>query len=227
VASLDEGYYGRGMYFTSHLSYAAGYAPPTPQGRVFLVSLVIPGNTFPVTEFPNQIPKGPAVNQIPNTQKGSSANLFPNSYKGKPCRKGYQSHYVEVIAIGNPIVEEGVARATEAVADEMVVFEASQTLPLFLVYSHQEPESNQVAEWKFLNDNFGEKEGKLEELKLLFDPNEEHERGNEVNTEKVILRDYIKKLEGDTADKERELQYLRKRVAELEDMLLRDGRLDR
>ena len=53
VAGLDDGYYGRGMYFTSDLQYADMYAeiqaknanPTGPWGaNVFLIAAVLPGN---------------------------------------------------------------------------------------------------------------------------------------------------------------------------------------
>jgi len=52
VGSVDDGYYGRGMYFTSRLQYAARYAQITPHGKVFLIALTVPGNPYPVTEPP-------------------------------------------------------------------------------------------------------------------------------------------------------------------------------
>ena len=59
ATSKDDGYYGRGIYFTSSMKYAARYATPTKRGKVFLLSLVITGNVFPVTEHPfKQKPDG-------------------------------------------------------------------------------------------------------------------------------------------------------------------------
>ena len=61
MAGLDDGYYGRGMYFTSDLRYANMYAeiqakkakPTGPWGaNVFLIAAVLPGNPYPVTEHP-------------------------------------------------------------------------------------------------------------------------------------------------------------------------------
>jgi len=51
VATTDDGFYGRGVYFTTKLNYAANYAQQSGRdGKVFLLSLVNAGNTFPVTE---------------------------------------------------------------------------------------------------------------------------------------------------------------------------------
>ena len=68
VGETDQLFYDRGMYFTSKLSYAANYAKESGgDGKVYLLSMVNAGNTFPVTEH-------------------------PGSLKGQACRLGYQSH---------------------------------------------------------------------------------------------------------------------------------------
>ena len=129
VASLDPGWYGQGIYFTSHMSYASQYAKKEAEGRIFLVSLVVPGNVNPVTE-------GPFVTEITPAGKPIRKEN-PHGYLGKSCARGFQSHYTIVqetsAKIGFPITK-GVKRA---VADELVVFEPSQALPLFLVFSSQ------------------------------------------------------------------------------------------
>ena len=91
TASLDDGYYGRGIYFTSLMRYAATYSKGTPQGKVFLVCLSVPGNSFPVTE-------------VPFLRDGKSPN--PKGYLGQACRGGYQSHYVVVSSKGEPVQEK-------------------------------------------------------------------------------------------------------------------------
>jgi len=80
VAKVDAGYYGKGMYFTSSLSYATAYAEDSKQKyakdktapNAFVVAAVAPGNPFPVIEHPKE--------------KGS--------FLGQACQTGYQSHYV-------------------------------------------------------------------------------------------------------------------------------------
>ena len=109
MASLDDGFYGRGMYFTSKLSYAAQFAKFSPLGKVFLIALTIPGNPFPTCE--------PPFDEL-------------NSLRGQACQAGYQSHYVQVTSTGHPAQSD-----KETLADELVLFEGSQTLPLFLVYT--------------------------------------------------------------------------------------------
>ena len=119
VATMDKGYYGQGMYFTSQIAYASKY---TQGENTFLVSLVVPGNTFPVTESPTLANK---------------KDINPDGYLGAPCKSGYQSHYVAVNMGGNnhgyPVTED----FGRAGVDELVVFETAQALPLFLFVSDQ------------------------------------------------------------------------------------------
>jgi len=123
ASTTDDGFYGRGIYFTSTLPYASRYAKPSNKEigyRVFLLSMVIPGNPYPVTENPWDEHKGKKT-----------------GYHGQACRPGYQSHFTLVNA------DEKDAFPTklpppfnpDKVADELVIFEASQALPLFVFYT--------------------------------------------------------------------------------------------
>jgi len=78
VATRDLGYFGKGIYFTSDFDYASNYTKPTAEGdSLFLVSLVIPGNPYPITEPPFL----------------SHNRDNPTGFYGKTCQSGYQSHY--------------------------------------------------------------------------------------------------------------------------------------
>jgi len=121
VGTLDEGFYGAGVYFTSKLGYADKYAKSGADGsKPFIVSMVIPGNSFPVVEHPF------ATN-------GSSN---PSGYKGKACRNGYQSHFTLVDGrdINTAFPLRGHIDPAPA-ADELVTFEGAQALPLFVFYT--------------------------------------------------------------------------------------------
>ena len=141
TGATDEGYYGRGVYFTSDLRYAAMFATiekdeREAQLKVVVASLVIPGNAFPVTEWPFK-----------------SANL-----KGRACATGYQSHYTVV----DSTLRRTAFPATEGdfenepqrvVSDELVTFEGAQVLPVFIIYckaaSFQNPDDdNRTADGK-------------------------------------------------------------------------------
>ena len=122
VGKTDDGFYGAGVYFTSKLGYADKYAKSGPDGsKPFIVSMVIPGNSFPVVEHPF-------------TADGSSAN--PSGFKGKACRNGYQSHLTLVDGrdLNTAFPVRGPIDAATA-ADELVTFDSSQALPLFVFYT--------------------------------------------------------------------------------------------
>jgi len=121
VATLDPGFFGQGIYFTSKLRYAAHeYAKKAEDGSLVLViSLASPGNVLPISADPK-------INKLPN----------PQGYLGKPRQEGYQSHYTAVYmpdkggTYGYPLR----SAPTEASWDELVVFEPAQALPVFLIY---------------------------------------------------------------------------------------------
>jgi len=115
VATTDDGFYGRGVYFTSKLSYAANYAQQSGgDGKVFLLSLVNAGNTFPVTEHPEQA----------------------GSLLGHACRPGYQSHFtiVDSTDYTKAFPTRSASVNAASTADELVTFESAQAVPLFVFY---------------------------------------------------------------------------------------------
>lgn len=50
LSSLDSGFFGQGIYFTSHAMYALPYARLHSEAPVLILSYVIPGNAYPVVE---------------------------------------------------------------------------------------------------------------------------------------------------------------------------------
>lgn len=92
VATLDDGYYGKGMYFTNSLDYALTYAKAVERResgktestlpyRVVVVAFVLPGNTYPVTDDP--------IIGFDAAKKGIRND---KGFMGNSCRSGYQSH---------------------------------------------------------------------------------------------------------------------------------------
>jgi len=81
LSKTDPGFYGKGVYFTSDLGYALRYAPPLEGtgAKMLLISLVTPGNIFPVVE---------------EAYLGGSGQPNPHGFLGLPCKQGYQAHYV-------------------------------------------------------------------------------------------------------------------------------------
>jgi len=110
-----------GFYFTSKLGYSDKYAKRGPDGsKPFIVSMVIPGNSFPVVEHPF-------------AADCSSAN--PSGFKGKACHAGYQSHFTVVDGRTlNAFPIKGHLDPAIA-ADELVTFEGAQVLPLIVFYT--------------------------------------------------------------------------------------------
>ena len=56
TATLDDGYFGKGIYFTTNMKYASKYARngKIGKGKVYLLSLVMTANSFPIIEHPFQ-----------------------------------------------------------------------------------------------------------------------------------------------------------------------------
>jgi len=141
VAGLDDGYYGRGMYFTSDLRYADMYGREIdPKGqpgvKVFFVAMVLPGNPYPVTEHPLAIP----IVRDDSIEGDDKRTRNPLGYYGKALKAGYQSHYTVVDSVSistafpTQLDDFDDVKKGRVVSDELVVFEGAQALPLFLVY---------------------------------------------------------------------------------------------
>lgn len=85
VASLDDGYYGRGIYFSSKLKYANLYAKESKpgEGKVFLVNLVIIGNPFPVIEHPFQCDQNGKVSYETLQNGENKQKINPKGFYGQ------------------------------------------------------------------------------------------------------------------------------------------------
>jgi len=109
LSTLDSGFYGSGMYFTTSASYALPYFG-NQSHPALMICLVVPGNPFPVIERA--------------TDK--------DSLLGQPRRSGYQSNYVLTKLNGEPI-DEMESIPTAGVFDELVLGQESQALPCFII----------------------------------------------------------------------------------------------
>jgi len=136
-----------GIYFTRDITYAAHYSRNSP--KVFVVAAVNPGNTFPVTEhpFPNKQQQDSGVMNVKlkfmnlgtgSSSGGSGGKSKHVSLNGKPGVPGYQSHYAVVpkknIADAFPLAANQTVDPVRH-ADELVVFQDAQALPLFIIYT--------------------------------------------------------------------------------------------
>jgi len=115
LSGFDEGYYGKGMYFTSNVEYAVNIFSRL-DNRVVLVSFVNIGNPYPCIENPNT-PR--------------------ESLIGRNIKQGYDSHYAVVDGSGLPLEKSQVmnlANSDKRAYDEMVIGEEQQILPCYLVF---------------------------------------------------------------------------------------------
>jgi len=105
LSSLDVGYYGSGIYFTTSAKYTVSYIA-TKKHPALILSYLIPGNALPVIEHPHS----------------------PNSYMGKVITPGYQSHYVLTTGKGMPL--ETIKK--DGFYDEIVINQESQVCPAYI-----------------------------------------------------------------------------------------------
>ena len=71
----------KGMYFSDSLLYAMKYSTKNAKNEFpFVISMVLPGNTFPIVE-------PPYITHSGYTQENS------HGFLKKPCKLGYQSHF--------------------------------------------------------------------------------------------------------------------------------------
>jgi len=107
LSSLDAGFYGSGIYFTSSAQYALPYYSGKKNPAV-LICLAIPGNVYPVTEHPKS----------------------ENTIMGQPIKSGYQSHYVLTTKDGNPCTQRA---APGSHYDELVLSQEAQVVPIAII----------------------------------------------------------------------------------------------
>jgi len=110
LSTLDDGYYGAGMYFTSSAEYAIKFYTSADKKAV-MINWILIGNPFPVTESPQS----------------------ENSLKGKPIKSGYDCHYCVVDSSGLPY-DQSDSPAMKKMFDEFVVSQESQVLPAFVLF---------------------------------------------------------------------------------------------
>jgi len=108
LSSLDAGYYGAGIYFTTSAKYAVPYFATKPDPSI-LISWVMVGNAYPVIEHPRK--------------KGSLAGMI--------IKPGYQSHYVCTDNKGMPYPK--ITADYQNVYDEIVINQESQVAPAYVL----------------------------------------------------------------------------------------------
>jgi len=104
LSSLDDGYYGKGIYFSSSALYTIPYAVRAKKPAI-LVCLTVPGNPYPVTVGPKD----------------------PKSFFSADICNGHQSHYVITGKSGLPWKKDIDIKQF----DELVIPMEEQILPIF------------------------------------------------------------------------------------------------
>eukprot|EP01127_Copromyxa_protea_P008198 TRINITY_DN1870_c0_g3_i3.p1 TRINITY_DN1870_c0_g3~~TRINITY_DN1870_c0_g3_i3.p1 ORF type:complete len:1112 (-),score=161.38 TRINITY_DN1870_c0_g3_i3:46-3381(-) len=107
LATLDAGFYGKGIYLTSFARYALPYCLGKDK-PAFLISFSFPGNIFPVIE----------------------EHDGPQTLLGQALRSGYQSNYVLTNKEG--FIEKDPLGA-QSYYDEVVLSGESQVVPAYLI----------------------------------------------------------------------------------------------
>jgi len=105
--TLDDGYYGKGIYFSTSALYTLPYCI-TKSDPCIVLSFLLPGNPYPVIENPKS-----------------------DAIRGKPILGGYQSHYVVTSAGGMPLEEKDSFKYRSY--NEIVIDQESQVVPIFIV----------------------------------------------------------------------------------------------
>eukprot|EP01127_Copromyxa_protea_P016986 TRINITY_DN513_c0_g1_i2.p1 TRINITY_DN513_c0_g1~~TRINITY_DN513_c0_g1_i2.p1 ORF type:complete len:1241 (+),score=206.88 TRINITY_DN513_c0_g1_i2:2442-6164(+) len=106
LSILDDGFFGKGMYFTTFATYALPYFSKKSDPAIIL-SFVLPGVAFPVIEHPKS----------------------PKSYVGKPLESGCNSHYIVTCPDGNPPADAH----QKNIYDELVVLQEAQITPFAIL----------------------------------------------------------------------------------------------
>jgi len=106
LSSLDAGFYGKGIYFTTYMLYALQYFAGKKDPAVIL-SFILPGNCYPTTEHPHK----------------------PHNLLGSPLKNGFNSHYVVTDISGMPAHPAN----GEDTFDEIVVNQEAQVMPAIVI----------------------------------------------------------------------------------------------
>jgi len=126
----SESYHGQGIYFSNSFEYTDLYASDL-EDSYYLISMVAPGNAYPVAEQPET----------------------ENSLQGMGCLPGYQSHIVLVDSSPERLGRVIDPREKGKFA-ELVIFDPSSALPLFLLKGKKDsgqsilPLNSHRPEWK-------------------------------------------------------------------------------
>jgi len=120
LSSLDAGFFGSGIYFSTFVMYTLPYFGSKKFPSVIL-SYVVPGNTYPVKEH----------------------HRAEDSLMGRPMQGGYNSHYVITDKNGNCIEKQ----RDGIFYDEVVIPNENQIVPAFIFEIDQSNFKELFDEW--------------------------------------------------------------------------------
>jgi len=107
LSSLDAGFFGKGIYFTTHSLYTLPYIC-SKRNPALILSWILPGNSYPVIEQPDG----------------------PNTLCGGALKNGCNSHFIVTTKAGKPptTIEVGAQ-----VYDEIMIPQEAQIVPAFIL----------------------------------------------------------------------------------------------
>ncbi|CAF1237850.1 unnamed protein product [Rotaria sordida] len=119
LGTLDDGWYGKAMYFTSSAKYATRYCGETDGCLIMCYILLL--NPFPVVAA-----------DVPLTVSPTSFRLY-----GKGNHKNYQYHYIPVSPVGGSDTWDyrpPTSGTDDAMYDELAVFQETNILPQIVIH---------------------------------------------------------------------------------------------
>uniref|UniRef100_A0A6B2KYL5 EGF-like domain-containing protein n=1 Tax=Arcella intermedia TaxID=1963864 RepID=A0A6B2KYL5_9EUKA len=108
LSTLDDGFYGKGIYFTTSCLYAVPYFA-TRAKPALILAYVLPGYPYPTTE----------------NRTGD------HSLMGSAIMKGHQSHFVIVKRDGDPV--PNIPSEDNSYYTELVVAQEAQVVPAYII----------------------------------------------------------------------------------------------
>jgi len=139
LSSVDAGYFGRGIYFTSHSAYCVPYLQ-TKHPSV-IVSYILPGNPYPVVEEVKS----------------------PMSLLGSALKMGFNSHFVVTNVSGECVTSQ---EPNETVCDEIVIPQESQIVPAFIFTIDKKNTRDLRKDWERMLPTYTETESSIGEVNL-------------------------------------------------------------
>jgi len=123
LSSLDAGYFGKGIYFTSYGMYTLPYVA-SRNNPALILSYTLPGNVYPVIED----------------------HQGPKSLVGAAIKNGYSSHYVSTNGKGSAL-----DHVSNEVYDELVIPQESQITPAFIFLISNQNLRDLAIAWEVAN----------------------------------------------------------------------------